>query len=184
MQFTILKINRYKKFPRLIPILTLYKYLPDVWGVVLEIPQFMHGLSCLTSLVLGQQHRYTENKLINIKSAVKLRKYSWTYTCTSIWAKYKSFVFWSCITSSTKMSIWCFCVPMVFSYDEITVPNCDRGIQVVRTSFMSWNSSRLMSGGIVGCGFAVVGMNSTLDTWRLRKPSPATINPQIYIRTR
>lgn len=68
---------------------------------------------------------------------------------------------------------------MVFSYDEITVPNCDRGIQVVRTSFMSWNSSRLMSGGIVGCGLAVVGINSTLDTWRLRKPSPATINPQI-----
>lgn len=180
MQFTILKINRYKKFPRLIPILTLYKYLPDVWGVVLEIPQFMHGLSCLTSLVLGQQHRYTENKLINIKS-----KSTAGHTHVQVFEQnIRALYFVSCITSSTKMSIWCFCVPMVFSYDEITVPNCDRGIQVVRTSFMSWNSSRLMSGGIVGCGFAVVGMNSTLDTWRLRKPSPATINPQIYIRTR
>ena len=65
---------------------------------------------------------------------------------------------------------------MVFSYEEMTVPSCDLGIGAIRTSDVARYSSLLMSGGIVGWGWAVLGVKSTLDGCRLIIPSGAEIS--------
>lgn len=117
MQFTImmLKINRWKELPRSIPILMLYIYVPDVWGVVLEIPQFMHGLSRLTSLVLGQQHGYTENKLINIKSAVTIQSIA-EHTHVHVFEQNINTLYFDSALSNLQNCLYCVFVYLWFSH--------------------------------------------------------------------
>ena len=80
-------------------------------------------------------------------------------------------VYFLIILTCPLRCIWQTTLPIVFSYEEITVPIWDLGIGAVCTSEGSIYSSLLMSGGIVGCGWAVLGMKSTLDGCLLGIPS-------------